>query len=242
MADTRILIHGSCVSRDMFSFLGPGFSLAGYTARQSLISAMTPAVELPAQPRLASAFQTRLVRDDFASSLPRTVRAAADSIDLLVLDLVDERLGVVGLPGGRFITRSQELLESGLLELLPDATPMIAFGEDAHFSVWEPAARAFLELLEETGLLGRTLLIDATFASHTDGGEPARQWWQQPAAFWNERYRRYHAVLRSAGIRTHSLGDRAVASARHRWGPSAYHYVDETYLAIAADVREMTGR
>ena len=35
MVDTRVLVYGSCVARDMVEFLGPGFQLVGYSARQS---------------------------------------------------------------------------------------------------------------------------------------------------------------------------------------------------------------
>lgn len=239
MTAFRLLIHGSCVSRDAVPFMGPGVELVGYTARQSIISAMSPPVPLPAGPRLASPFQARLVRDDVASSMAATLRARAGEVDLLLLDLVDERLGVIGFPGGGYVTRSQELLGSGLLGLLPDAPPILPFASEEHFALWRAAAERYVALLREVGLLERTLLIAATFAATTDAGGPATQWRGEPAAAWNERYRRYHAVLTEAGLRTFVVGERAVASSTHQWGPSAYHYVDDAYRAIAAAVREL---
>lgn len=242
MSATRILIHGSCVSRDTVPFLGPGFQLVKYTARQSMISAMSPAVNLPAEPRLNSPFQARLVRDDFASSMSAMLRAPAVDVDLLLLDLVDERMGVVGLPGGGYMTRSQELLDSGLLREIPDASPVIPFGSEEHFALWRPAAERYVELLRETGLLDRTLLVEATFAATTDTGGLATSWLGEPAAAWNERYRRYHAVLTHGGLRTHVVGERAVACSTHRWGPAAYHYADDAYRAIAQAVRDACSR
>lgn len=239
MSATRLLIHGSCVSRDTMPFLGARYELAGYTARQSLISSMSAPVELPGPSRLDSPFQARLVRDDFASSIPGVLRSAADDVDLLVLDLVDERLGVLALPGGMHVTRSQELLDSGLTDRLPAATESIPFSSDEHFARWRTAADAYVELLRQTGLLERTLLIVATFAATTDAGGPVTQWRGEPAAAWNERYERYHDVLVTAGLRSHVVGKRAVASTKHQWGPSAYHYVDDAYLAIAATIREL---
>lgn len=242
MHTTRLLIHGSCVSRDTVPFLGPGFQLVKYTARQSIISAMSPPVALPAEPSLSSPFQARLVRDDFTSSVPATLRARPDEVDLLLVDLVDERLGVVGLPGGGFLTRSQELLDSGLLEALPGgALRVIPFATEEHFALWRPAAERYVDLLRETGLLERTLLVEATFAATTDAGGPATQWWGEPAEAWNEAYRRYHDVLAQAGVRTHVIGERAVACSTHQWGPAAYHYADDAYLAIAAAVRQLVG-
>lgn len=238
---TRLLIHGSCVSRDAVPFLGADFELAGYTARQSLISAMSSPVELPGVPRLGSTFQSRLVQGDFGSSIPGILRSRADEVDLLIVDLVDERLGVLALPGGGYLTRSQELLDSGLLGLLPEGGVMVPFASEEHFALWRPAAERYVELLRETGFFERTLLVVATFAASTDAGGPATQWWGEPAAVWNERYGRYHDVLLGAGLRSHRVGERALACSTHQWGPSAYHYVDAAYLAIAAAVREMAG-
>lgn len=241
MSAARLLIHGSCVSRDTLPFLGAGFELAGYTARQSMISSMSAPLELPGPPRLDSPFQARLVRDDFTSSMAATLRHSAHDVDVLVVDLVDERLGVMAVPGGGYLTRSQELLDSGLLELLPEGGVMVPFASEEHFALWRPAAERYVELLRETGLFERTLVVVATFAATTDAGGPAAQWWGEPAAVWNERYERYHDVLLNAGLRSHRVGKRALASSTHQWGPSAYHYIDDAYLAIAAAAREITG-
>ena len=239
MVDTRVLVYGSCVARDMVEFLGPGFQLVGYSARQSMISAMSPPVGLPTEPNLSSPFQARMVTDDFGSSVAERIRSAGADVDLLVLDLVDERLGVLALPGGRYLTRSQELIESGRLVHLPPAAPHIRFGTNDHLLLWRAAARGFVELLRTAGLLERTLLIEATFASTTDTGGPANRWWGEPARVWNQRYRPYHDELTSAGLPTHVIGAGAIAASGHRWGPAAYHYVDDTYRSIVETVQEM---
>ncbi|MBU9944166.1 MAG: hypothetical protein KTQ12_05930 [Dermatophilaceae bacterium] len=239
MVDTRVLVYGSCVARDMVEFLGPGFQLVGYSARQSMISAMSPPVGLPTEPNLSSPFQARMVTDDFGSSVAERIRSAGADVDLLVLDLVDERLGVLALPGGRYLTRSQELIESGLLVHLPPAAPHIRFGTNDHLLLWRAAARGFVELLRTTGLLERTLVVEATFASTTDKGTPATRWRGESASVWNERYRPYYDSLVSTGMRTHVIGARAIAASDHHWGPSAYHYVDDVYRAIAETVHAM---
>lgn len=236
--ETRVLLYGSCVSRDMFEYLGEGYTLLGYTARQSILSTMTQPLDMPADPELPSPFQQRMVRDDFRSSIAEMLPARAGEIDLLVIDLVDERLGVLALPDGGYLTRSQELLDSGLVSRLPGPR-RIPFGTKEHFTLWRPVALEFVELLRRAGLLERTLLIEATFSARTDAGKPANMWWRKPASVWNRRYAQYYDVLRSAGIRTHVIGDDAVSSSTHQWGPAAYHYVDEAYLAITRTITDM---
>lgn len=238
MSASRLFIHGSCVSRDTVPFLGSDVELVWYSARQSMISAMSPPVALPVEPPPGSPFRSRLVRDDFASSVPGLLRTKTAQGDLLLVDLVDERLGVIAVPGGGYVTRSQELLDSGLCDLLPGGT-VVPFASEEHFSLWQPAAEQYVELLREVGLFEHTLLVVATFAETTDTGSMATRWRGEPAAIWNERYDRYHEVLAAAGLRTHRIGERAIASSTHRWGSSAYHYVDDAYLAIATAVRAM---
>src|SRR5690625_4557605 len=111
-----MLLYGSCVSRDMFEFLPEQFTLVEYVARQSMISTISPPVPLPREPALKSDFQRRMVRGDFASALGSSLHDRATEIDILVLDLIDERLGVIPVSGCRYLTRSQELLDSGLLD------------------------------------------------------------------------------------------------------------------------------
>ena len=232
----RLLVYGSCVSRDMVPFLGPGWTLLRYVARQSLVSAMSAPVTPPAEPSLDSAFQRRMVTEDLTSAAPGLLRAHLEEIDVLVLDLVDERLGVVALPDGGYVTRSQELLASGLLEHLDGRE--VVFGTDEHFELWRDAADRFVSLLEETSLAARTVVVEGTFAARTDDGGSANRWRDEPAEVWNARYERYHAVLRGAGLRSHTVGADAVASTAHRWGPAAYHYADGAYLAMARAVRD----
>lgn len=238
---TRVLLYGSCVSRDMFEHLDDDYQLVEYVARQSLISTTSSPVELPEGPDLQSPFQRRMVTGDFASSIGNTLAERADDIDLLVLDLVDERLGVIHLPTRGYVTRSQELLDSGLLAHFPDASGMIPFGSRAHRALWRTAAASFIGTLRQTGLLERTLLIESTFASRTDSGTPANEWWNRPARHWNKLYAPYYQVFKDAGVLTHVIGSDAVADAAHQWGPSAYHYADSAYLAIAATIREFRG-
>lgn len=233
---TNLLVYGSCVSRDVVPFLGEGWTLLRYVARQSLVSAMSAPVAPPAQPALDSAFQRRMVTEDLTSAAPGLLRAHAEEIDVLVLDLVDERLGVMALPDGGYVTRSQELLASGLLEHLGGRE--VVFGTDEHFELWRDAADRFVGLLEETSLAARTVVVEGTFAARTDGGGSANRWRDEPAEVWNARYERYHAVLRGAGLRTYTVGADAVASTAHRWGPAAYHYADGAYVAMARAVRD----
>lgn len=233
-----VTIYGSCVSRDAMAFLEPGSTILSYIARQSIISASAPRITVPGDVDLESAFQRRMVEDDFRSTAFRTIRALAPRTDVLVLDLVDERLGVVPLPGGTYVTRSMEMVQSGLLGDLTDQA-VVEFGTDEHFALWQRAAGRFIRELDELDLIERTLLVEGTFAYRDETGQPAPMSNGRPAEVWNSEYVRYHDVLKRAGIETHTAGERAVTDTRHKWGPAAFHYTADAYRAVVEAVREV---
>ena len=87
----RVLIFGSCVSRDAFDFVTDGsVSIVDYYARSSFASAFHPdPVEDRFSADLASSFQRRQVRRDFSKTFPHAVRTS--NFDLLLVDFTDER-------------------------------------------------------------------------------------------------------------------------------------------------------
>ncbi|WP_425256334.1 DUF6270 domain-containing protein [Pseudarthrobacter sp. J47] len=101
-----MMMYGCCVSRDAFKDLGAGYTLLGYVARQSLISGLSRPTNLLDGQALDSALQNRSLSGDLKSNLLPTLRRFADQIDLFVVDLTDERLGVVRLPDGSYIIRT----------------------------------------------------------------------------------------------------------------------------------------
>ena len=150
----RTFIYGSCVSRDTFEYVDKErFSLLRYVARSSLISAFSPPAPLPIPTDHGlSAFQLRQVCTDSSSRLLPTLRELADRIDLLLWDLVDERLGVYTDAEGHVVTDSIELRTVGDHVLL-DAYQHIPFGTDEHLALFRAALEPWRQFLEGQDLL-----------------------------------------------------------------------------------------
>lgn len=228
----KVSVYGSCVSRDAIALAAPQVDVVSYVARQSLISAMSEPSAPVALPR-SSSFQRRLVESDFASGAIGTTLAPHPN--RILLDLVDERLGVLDFGDGRYVTNSQELRESGAVEQLPKHS-RIEFGSDRHFDLWADAATRAVALIRSAGALQSVLLVEATFASEDQCGRPAPKWMGKSADVWNEVYARYYDHVRSLGIRTHRVADGARCDSGHRWGPAAYHYVADVYAEIVSSM------
>ncbi len=113
----NLSIFGSCVSRDILNHGEPGIiKLKTYIARQTVISSMAS----PCSPvlheediRLDSSFQRRMVLADTTKTA--FSQFENDGSDYLLIDMIDERLGMIYW-GGTVVTNSLELVNSGLLD------------------------------------------------------------------------------------------------------------------------------
>jgi hypothetical protein len=235
---TRVVIYGSCVSRDTFDFLDQGaFQLARYIARQSLISAYaqpTPLDESDIE-NLTSEFQKRTIRDDFRASLDEDLQTFGADADLLLWDLTDERFGVWDLGGGRYVTRSVELVTSGLDAHLRETGTLVEFGSRRHLALWEDALRDFASSVRRAGLRRPPILLAPRWAEHDERGAPVRSVLGPDTRTANRTMRKY--LRRAGSIQTVTVPSSMVAAgSNHRWGPAPYHYTDEVYEEISRGI------
>lgn len=238
----RVFIYGSCVSRDTFGTLDDSFKLLTYVARQSLISVGQPAAGISERfATLASPFQDRMVRGDLAGSLLDEVTRFRSQIDVLLMDLTDERGGVLALGGG-YVTKLAEFWGNGGRELARGAVH-IPLGSAEHLRLWCEGFDRMWSRLQELGLSQRVLLLDTPWADTLDTGEPlAVPAWMMPPSEANAAYRPYVAHARSRGAAIVTLPDELVAStANHRWGASPFHYTDAAYAYLAGAIRRFAG-
>ncbi|KRE35507.1 hypothetical protein ASG73_16360 [Janibacter sp. Soil728] len=235
-----ISVVGSCVSRDACEHLPPGISLVAYEARQSLISAFAPPVPLPPEHlRLTSPFQQRVFEADHASALPDRVRAMAPVSDLLAHDLVDERLGVFVHPDGGVTTRTVEWLALHTDGAPPHGARVVPFGSSEHLELFRSALVRWRALLEETGLLERTVLVAPPWATRTTVGKPTGESFGMDAGAGNAAMEPYVASVREiVGVDVVGSDLDTAAGESHRWGPAPFHYDDASERALAAALVE----
>lgn len=236
-----VFIFGSCVSRDTFTELGEDYHLVHYAARQSAISAGRPAAGVADHiPPLASNFQDRVVRADIAGDLLDVIKTRASGAELIVLDLVDERSGVVQIGGG-YVTRLAEFWSNGGQEASRGA-PHLAFGSDEHFDLWAPSATRVIDTFKEAGGAGRPVLLHTQWTRLLDTGEDLDLpgWMPDPDEV-NHHLQRYVRHYASLGVHVITLPRALTRSTRdHRWGPSPFHYTDEAHAWLAQQVKDLT--
>ncbi|KKI19819.1 MULTISPECIES: DUF6270 domain-containing protein [unclassified Leucobacter] len=234
----NVAIFGSCVSRDAVGLVPEDLTPAHYTARQAWVSAASPRMWIPPIDRLNSPFQRRMLEGDFRSTLFAEIAAHAPGADIVLLDIVDDRFGVIEMLPGRYATLSAELSGSGFLlgdRLLRRRRLML--GDPEHLRRFRTAAELVKRALIEAGAWERTILIRAPYATESVEGDSLVGDYATGSDVWNERYAEYYTALEELGFRMISPASDLVYSTRtHQWGPHPIHYQEAASRDIVAQV------
>ena len=230
-----IYIYGSCVSRDSFDFIDRSeHRLLGYTARQSLISAVSKPYPASADSgSLESKFQIRNLQGDFDGSLLEILSEVASETDYIFWDLTDERLGLIKIDDYTFITKSVELSQSGLLSDIKEYE-WIRFGTEEHLELWQEAVRALADFAKSNLPNTKIVLINLPWALLDEEGRPLGRTWDLLPDEANNLLAKYAAVIRNhLDVYDIELSwDKATASSGHKWGLAPYHYQDAVYEQV----------
>lgn len=170
-----------------------------------------------------------------------TLSAAAEDVDLILVDLVDERGGVIDV-GAAYVTKLSEFWIAGG-QRLTRGMQHHKFGSNAHFELWRQGADRFVEQLKGTGLLERTLVLRTPWADRYDDNDALEipDWMIVPAEA-DRLYRRYFKFLESKGLCVVELPGRLAKTTRdHQWGPSPFHYTREAYENLVVSIRRFAG-
>lgn len=168
----NIAIFGSCVSRDTCEFI-PGANVLAYVARHSVTSLETPhgtkGVDLSG---LTSAFQKRMITSDLKGNGVTRIVKKTDELDLVLIDLVDERRGFWLFPDGTSMTNSLEVEFCGAARDARRAgARIVEFGTDEHFASWQTGFSKLICRLKTEGLWDRTILLDIEWAGAFDDSQ-----------------------------------------------------------------------
>lgn len=225
----KVFIFGGCTSRDAVDFY-PEFDLelGFYVARQSIISAFHPADPRDfIIPTDIPPFQRRMFEWDIKGLLPRKIREHSDETDLLIWDLMIERVGVSKVESGGLVTRNGvPRSPHGKL------TKSFEFGTDEHFQQWLRALEKFVNLLNTTSLKEKTVINATPWATVDKEGKPAVSDSSLSPEWFNQSVRRYWDAAERAGIKVAYVEPKdAISDPNHKWGPAYFHYAAHTYHA-----------
>lgn len=229
----KIFIAGSCVSRDAFNENNQdSFSMAGYFARYSLARLAYPTVqnlnlsEKEFSQKVPSAFQRKILKQEWDNILIERIQQT--EFDCLLIDLVDERFGLVEMEPGVYITNSDELRNSRIMEvrsankLAPDSTEFI--------SRWEEGFKKLIDVAS-----AEKIIINNVFWSDKldsgEGFEPISN--PKRIKYCNTMVSTlYDIAAKYLNPKTQFVNyprDIFVGDSNHKWGKSPFHYTKDVY-------------
>jgi hypothetical protein len=232
----KIVIHGSCVSRDGFGRSGTHGSLkvVDYFARSSLGScaATAPSMKVPYE-QLSSSFQSRMVERDVRKQFFRSLERP--SFDILLLDLIDERFDLLQTAPGAIATMSSEFMATGAMKIA-GMHKVIRSGSPEHWDNWVKGTDRFLAILSEHGILERLVVNRAMWAELTEGGSSLpTPFTKEAIGSANSYLARMYDYLASKLPENQiiSFDDQVfIAQTDHEWGIAPYHYISEYYASL----------
>lgn len=229
----RVGIFGSCVSRDTCEYMQDAV-VTVYVARHSVASLMFPHKERGLDVGgINSPFQQRMVLGDLHGSGLDRISGRADALDVVLVDLVDERRGYWRFPDGTMMTNSLELEACGASRQARQAgARLVKFGTDEHFDQWVVGFDVLVEGLKSAKLLSRSIFIDIEWAAAIEGAQHPQK---DTLSLLGRRVRRLQRGTREANrslLRGQGLSG-ALRSLRHVRPTEAEEYSDRAFAANA---------
>jgi hypothetical protein len=241
----RVLIFGSCVSRDILNFAGGSsrITLVDYYARSSIASLETDPCDLDEAyfDRIKSDFQRRMVRRDLSKAFLQDVVQRRD-FDFILIDLIDERFDMYEVAPGAMATISGEFLATRYVTSRDRSSERwIRSGSERHRALWKAGVKRLFTLLAEHGLSDRVIVNKVFWADRMEDGAPLgeedagqREAANSLLAWMYEELAAYVPAPRWMEF----PGELLRSSPAHRWGIAPFHYTNGYY---AKAVEQLNG-
>lgn len=231
----RLLILGSCVSRDILNFLPDKTQLVlvDYYARCSLASLGARPIDMPpAVQTIRSPFQQRMIERDIRKAFLHDLDGL--QFDLLLIDFIDERFSLHVQANGRICTLSSELVSSGFRGDSNGGSVVVS-GSDEFLNLWESGWATLCGKLRRLGVLDRLRINQVFWSSRTKSGEnyePNFSANQIDSAnnFLGRIYDRVRVDIPSGQFLRFDQ-ELMTGSVAHKWGISPFHFDDSYYHA-----------
>jgi len=227
----KILIFGSCVSRDILNYQNNEIELTDYFARSSLASAFASlSINDTYTKNLDSDFQQRVVAADLGKKFKEYIKI--ENFDLLLIDFIDERFNLFMFEQGGLCTLSNELLSAGF-NPEEESGRIIPSGSDEFFALWESGWIRFLSEINRIQCRDKIRINKVFWAEITSSGGGFRTYSKNyilsSNQFLDRLYARVAKDLEDWQFIEFSASH-FVAAENHRWGLSPFHYIDVYYI------------
>lgn len=253
MAEPRIAVLGSCVTRDIWWALNlppsePALfvgrtSLASASLAESRVNVLAPLTDLV--PQTCHGFTRAMVMTELSKTAFDQIAAAKP--DTLVLDFIDERFDLLACDGVP-VTESLELIESGMMAqpALAQARRIPRFSDEA-WSLWTAGLLRLRRAFDEARLPPSRIVLHACLWADVVDSATGRHSYPDryeimlgrptSRAANNDLLRRMHDTFATSfpeAVVIEPPADLRVADAAHRWGFAPFHFIPQYYQSLAS--------
>lgn len=226
-ANLPITIVGSCVTRDIFNFCENVPLL--YYPRQSIISSCShaPYARRPTINSDISSYYNLIMRLEIEKSLFTILNYSGT----LIIDLIDERFNLALFEDGSIINLSEDMKTfTDIQELTFSLIPPLSDERRMHMT------RAISKYVNQIKRYKNIIIHKAFLDDNIDKSS-----FIQELNFWfAEVYSWLQEALPNAIVLEVPRWLRR-ASKDHKWGPAAYHFVDEYYIWMLRRIAVLLG-
>lgn len=239
----NILIFGSCVTRDAFTFdKVDAFKLVRYFARSSLATAFdSTKVEDSYTEQLKSPFQRKIVHADFCKEF--TDEFVGRQYNYLILDFIDDRYDLFKFDDGGKVLLTAELKQTDFLKRNHNKGRVVSGWSEEWFQEWQRGCLEFIKKAQKYDLLPKILLNKVYWTPQLTHGEVFYD--EAKVIQANEFLERQYRFIEQFLDKNNTLNytpDVLYANKEHMWGLSPFHYIDEFYLLMLAQLKDGTLR
>ena len=252
---SKVAIIGSCITRDLWPIVGAEPSDLLYISRTSLPSLFARPLEgvetAQEPPHGLGVFTHRAMVNDLKKRALAALVAYQPTH--IIFDFIDERLDLLCV-GGTIVTHSWELDVSGYLaQPAFEGAATISRTSSACDLLWLQSADEMAAFIQSTPLRNAALIVhEAQWAQRyrddsdeiLDFADEVEIFQGKPAviAEHNAMLDFYQPAFRARLPQAVSVAappELHLANARHRWGLSPFHYVDDYYREVWSGLKAL---
>lgn len=233
----KITILGSCVSRDILNF-DNDLNGERYYARTTFQSLVGEKYSIDINNiELKSDFQKMCIKKDFESEF---LTLKFDENEYIILDFIDERFDIVKLKDKVIGTASNEYKNSNLNQLIYDAII-----DKNRFEDWCNSCDKVLDYFKEKNIINKVILHECFYKNKYLSNEGRIEFFrsrmneiQRQNKELDKKYRYIKEKYKEINI----ISDKEnifYANENHRWGLEPYHYIDEYYIDLAQQLKQI---
>lgn len=246
---TTISIFGSCVSRDIFAIAKNGtkrFSIQGYIARQSIVSALAKPLHCVInQIQLTSNFQKKLIHNDISKSTFDILKESNSKY--LLIDFIDERFELAEFQGS-IITLSAEFIASNYANIKELAKVERGKCDDGYWINGRKLETYISEFVNqllkifkpENIIIHRALFTNSYLDNENCIKKFSEDKIEQHTKINDLLNYMYDNISKQLVVsKSISLADQFHASEKHKWGLAGMHFQTKYYEVVLDELNKI---